>query len=486
MTGTVVGIPGETSARRTERALLLLAVAVSAGAHGLLELSRPSGEALPVLAYGGVIALLATVAHLAMRWLAPDADPLLLPLAVLLNGIGLVFVRRIDLANGTELALAQATWTVVGLAALLLTLVAVRDYRRMARYQYTAGLVTIALLVLPLLPLIGREVNGARLWVRVAGMSMQPGELAKLTLVVFLAGYLERKRALLSVATQRLGPLLLPAPRHIGPVLAAATAALAVMVAQRDLGTSLLFLGVFVVLLYVATGRLAYPALGLLTFAVGAVLAYQVFPHVQRRVDVWLDPWPHVQDAGYQLSQALFALGSGGLAGTGLGYGQPDSIPFAATDAIFAVVGEELGLLGASALLVAYVLLTARGFKAALTARDEVGTLLAAGLTTIVALQVFVVVGGITRLVPFTGITLPFLAYGGSSLVSNYILVALLARISHESSRAARAGPRPAAVTGDPTAGTGRTGPVRPAPGTGSGWGAAPSLPAPTPPEGRA
>lgn len=486
MTGAAVGTTTRTSPRRTERRLLLLAVAVSVGAHGLLELSRPAGAALPALAYGGVIALLAVAAHLVMRWLAPDADPLLLPLAVLLNGVGLAFVRRIDLANGTDLAPAQAIWTVVGLAALALTLVVVRDYRRMARYQYTAGLVTIGLLVLPLLPLIGREVNGARLWVNVAGMSMQPGELAKLTLVVFLAGYLERTRALLSVATQRVGPLLLPAPRHIGPVLAAATAALAVMVAQRDLGTSLLFLGVFVVLLYVATGRLAYPAFGLATFTVGAVLAYQVFSHVQRRVDVWLDPWPHVQDTGYQLTQALFALGSGGLAGTGLGYGQPEYIPYAATDAIFAVVGEELGLLGASALLVAYVLLTARGFKVALTARDEAGTLLAAGLTTIVALQVFVVVGGLTRLVPFTGITLPFLAYGGSSLVSNYILVALLARVSHESSLAARGGPRPAAATAAPPVRTGGTGPSTAAPATGPRWGAAPSEPAPTSPERRA
>jgi cell division protein FtsW (lipid II flippase) len=249
---------------------------------------------------------------------------------------------------------------------------------------------------------------------------------------VFLAGYLEQKRALLSVATHRVGPFLLPPPRHLGPVLAAAGAALGIMVLQRDLGSSLLFFGVFIVLLYVATGRLAYPAIGGLAFAVGATIAYHVFGHVRLRVAIWLDPWSRIDNEGYQLAQSLFAMGTGGLTGTGLGLGRPSDIPFASTDAIFSVLAEELGLLGATATLALFLVVVARGYKTALSARDEVGTLLAAGLTTILGFQVFVIVGGLTRLVPFTGITLPFVSYGGSSLVSNYILLALVLRVSDD------------------------------------------------------
>jgi cell division protein FtsW (lipid II flippase) len=254
---------------------------------------------------------------------------------------------------------------------------------------------------------------------------------------VFLAAYLERNRALLSIATQRVGPLLVPAPRHLAPLVAAAGMALVVMAGLRDLGSALLLFGVFITMLYVATGRLAYPALGAVAFSFGAYLAYLLFPHVQRRVEVWLDPWTDISGAGYQIAQSLFAIGTGGLTGTGLGLGRPQDVPFSATDAIFVVIGEELGLLGTTAVLLVFLLLTFRGLKIATTARDEFTTLLATGLTITLALQTFVIVGGLTRLVPLTGVTLPFVSYGGSSLLSNYLLIALLLRISDESRGAA-------------------------------------------------
>jgi cell division protein FtsW (lipid II flippase) len=418
--------------RSQERRLLVLAILIVVGAYTLLGWSQSAAVPAGTLVYGGTLAALAALAHLVVGRLAPAADPVLLPIAFLLNGLGLVVVRRIDLSEGTELAVAQTTWTVVSLGAFALTLLFVRRIRDLDRYYYTFGLITLVLLLLPVVPGLGAEINGARLWVRIADMSIQPGEFAKLTMVVFLAGYLERKRALLSVATHRVGPLLLPPPRHLAPVLTATGMALLIMVSLRDLGSSLLFFGIFIVLLYVATGRLAYPAIGGATFAFGAFIAYHLFGHVRLRVSIWLDPWADVTGAGYQLAQSLFALGTGGLTGTGLGLGRPDDIPYAATDAIFAVIGEELGLLGATAVLVMFLVIVVRGFRIALTSRGEVGTLMATGLTTILALQVFVIVGGITRVVPLTGITLPFVSYGGSSLLANYVLLALLVRLSDE------------------------------------------------------
>ncbi len=338
-----------------------------------------------------------------------------------------------------QLAPDQVTWTLVALVAFAATLLLVRSARRLTRFHYTIGLLTILLLLLPLAPIIGQRINGAQLWVRLGPVGFQPGEFAKVGLVVFLAGYLERTRALLSIATRRYGPLMLPEPRHLGPVLGAAGIALGIVVFQRDLGSGLLFFGVSVTMLYVATGRLAYPLIGSVFFSVGAVLAWTQFTHVQQRVAIWLDPWSRINDEGFQIAQASFALGTGGLTGTGLGLGRPDDIPFAATDAVFAVLGEELGLLGATAVLVTFLIIVIRGYRIALTASDEVGTLLAAGLTTVLALQVFVIVGGITRVVPFTGITLPFISYGGSSLVANYVIIALLLRVSDESRRSRRA-----------------------------------------------
>ncbi len=425
-------------ARAREARLLAGAVVITAFAAILLGWSESPDLPPAAIVTGLVLAVTAVVAHLAVRAAAPHSDPTLLPIAFLLNGLGLVFVRRVDMATGSDLAATQTVWTVVAVALLCAALLFVRRIDGLARFQYTFGLLTLVLLLLPLVPgLTAGIINGARLWVDLFGMRFQPGEIAKLTMVVFLAAYLERNRALLSVATQRVGPVLLPAARHLAPLFVAVMLSLVIMAGLRDLGSALLFFGTFVALLYVATGRMAYPAVGAVFFAVGAFVVYNLFGHVRVRVRIWLDPWADVADAGYQLAQSLFALGTGGLTGTGLGAGRPQDVPFSATDAIFVVIGEELGLLGATAVLLLYLLLVVRGYRIAQTAKDEFSTLLATGLTTLLAFQTFVIIGGLTRLVPLTGITLPFVSYGGSSLLSNYLLVALLLRISDDSRRSA-------------------------------------------------
>jgi cell division protein FtsW (lipid II flippase) len=424
--------------RATEARLLAGAVFVTSFAAVLLGWTESPELPPAAIVTGLALAVTAIVAHLTVRFAAPEADPTLLPLAFLLNGLGLVFVRRVDLATGSDLAATQTVWTAVAVGLLCGTLLFVRRIRELARLQYTFGLLTIVLLVLPLVPgLTAGVINGAQLWIDLFGMRFQPGELAKLTMVIFLAAYLERNRALLSVATQRFGPVLLPAARHLAPVLLAVLIALVLMAGLRDLGSALLFFGTFVSLLYVATGRIAYPVVGAAFFAVGAYVVYSLFGHVRVRIHIWLDPWEDVSDTGFQLAQSLFALGTGGLTGTGLGEGRPQDVPFSATDAIFVVIGEELGLLGATAVLLLFLVLVVRGFRISQTARDEFSTLLATGLTTLLAFQTFVIIGGLTRLVPLTGITLPFVSYGGSSLLSNYLIIALLLRVSDESRRSA-------------------------------------------------
>lgn len=428
--------------RRVEARLLTGAVLLTALAGMLLGWSESTALPPAAIITGVSLMVIAVVAHITVRHAAPDADPAILPLAFLLNGFGLVFVRRVDIAAGTDLAATQTLWTAVSVGILCLGLLFVTGVRRLERYQYTFGLATIVLLLLPVIPFISAGViNGARLWVDVFGMRFQPGEVAKLTAVLFLAAYLARNRDVLSVATQRVGPLLIPATRHLAPVFIASIGAMAIMAQLRDLGSAVLFFGTFIAMLYVATGRVAYPALGFVLFTTACILAYQLFAHVRVRVQIWLDPWSDVQGSAYQLAQSLFALGTGGLTGTGLGRGRPQDIPFSSTDAIFVVIGEELGLLGATAVLIAFLLLVSRGLRIALTARDEFSTLLAVGLTTTVALQTFLIIGGLTRLVPLTGITLPFISYGGSSLLANYLVVAALLRISHESRAAARGRP---------------------------------------------
>ncbi|HXF57222.1 MAG TPA: FtsW/RodA/SpoVE family cell cycle protein [Actinomycetota bacterium] len=428
--------------RRAQLGLTLLAVVVSGSAYVLAALGKSGRVPEGVGTFVGIVAGSYLAAHLLVSRLAPGADPVFLPTAAVLAGLGYAMIFRLD----PDLAAAQFGWLMVGLGLFALTLVLVRDQRRLDAYTYTIGLLGVAFLLLPTLPGVGRTVNGARLWVRFGPLSFQPAEVAKVLVVVFLASYLGARKELLAVATRRLGPLHLPEPRHLGPVFVAWGLSLAVLFVERDLGSSLLFFGIFVVMLWTATGRAAYLLLGLVLFAAGAAVGWAAFDHVETRVDIWLhalDP-DRVDDFGYgQLAQSQFAMATGGLAGTGLGRGNPDLIPFATTDFIFAAIGEELGLFGTTALLLLYVVLVARGFRAALAATDPFSKLLAAGLTTVLGLQTFIIVGGVTRLIPLTGITLPFVSYGGSSLVANFVLLALLVRTSAPPRPGATAGGRP-------------------------------------------
>ena len=412
--------------RNTELGLVLLGAVIAAGMYVLTSLGRTASLPANIGPFLAVVLGLIGVAHVATRRLAPGADGLLLPLAGLLNGIGYVFIARLD----DNLAGLQATWTALGIAAYVGTLLVVRRVRDLEHYRYTFMLVGIGLLLLPLVPVIGRNINGARIWVSIGPVSFQPGEFAKIVLAIFFASYLVEKRELLSMATRRIGPLLLPDLRHFGPVLLAWGASLLVMVAERDLGSSLLFFAFFLVMLWMSTGRGSYLAVGGVLFAGGALTAWKVFAHVQQRVDLWLDPWSDIANGVPQIVEGAFGLAWGHITGAGLGLGSPTRIPAAETDMIFAVIGEELGLLGTTAILASFLLMIGCGLRIALRAEGPFETLLAAGLTTIIGLQAFIIIGGVIRLVPLTGITLPFVSYGGSSLLANYVLLALLLRIS--------------------------------------------------------
>ena len=423
----------------TELGLLVLALIVCLVAYALVGLAREPRLPAGMAVYGGILAGIALGTHLFTRRVAPGADPLLFPLAFILNGLGLVMIRRIDYAQGSELAPAQTVWTIVGVTLLILTLLFMRDYELLDRYRYLIGIAAIVLLLMPLLPLVGQNINGARLWIRFAGFQIQPGEFAKLGLAIFFASYLAENRQLLTVATNRVGPLMVPPARAFGPVLAVWGLSLAVLVFETDLGLSLLLFGLFISMMYVATSRVAYVIGGIGLFSLGSYVAFLLFAHVQDRIDIWLDLWNSDAVGAGQLQQSLFALGTGGVAGVGLGQGHPDLIPIVSTDFIFSAFGEESGLLGTTALLLCFVLFIGRGYRIALLCEQEFGQLLALGLVTLYALQVFIIVGGVTRLIPLTGLTLPFVSYGGSSLLANYVLVALLIRVS-----AGEVGARPA------------------------------------------
>ncbi|MPZ72213.1 MAG: FtsW/RodA/SpoVE family cell cycle protein [Nitriliruptorales bacterium] len=414
----------------TELGLLVLAVLVVLCAYTLVGLAQTEAIPAGVASYGGTLAVLALAAHLVSRRLVRGADPLILPLGFLLNGLGLVMVQRLDFAQDASRAPAQTVWSLVAVAVFIATLVVLRDHTVLDRYRYLIGIAALAFLLMPLLPLVGREVNGARIWLRFATLSFQPGEVAKLGLVAFFASYLAEKRALMTVATNRLGPFHVPPARAFGPILVVWGVSLSVLIFEKDLGLSLLVFGIFVLMLYIATGRPAYALAGVVLFAAGAFAAWQVFSHVAARVGTWLDPWAKYESDGFQVAQSLFAMGTGGIWGVGLGRGRPDLIPEVGTDFIFAAFGEELGLIGSTALLLCYFLLIGRGLHIAARARDDFGQLLAAGLTVLFGLQVFVILGGVTRLLPLTGLTLPFISYGGSSLVANYALLAILLRVS--------------------------------------------------------
>jgi peptidoglycan glycosyltransferase len=431
--------------RSRELGLGLLAVIVTCGGYVLLLLADKPDIPADLWVFLAAVLGLYVVAHLAVRRFAPRADPTLLPIAFLLNGIGYVTISRLD----RDLARVQAVWTAVGIAAFVLTLVFVRAVRTLERYKYTFLLLGIAALLLPSLPGIGQEINGSRLWVRFGPVNFQPSEGAKVLLVVFFAAYLVDKRELLATGTRHLGPLRLPDPKHLGPLLLAWAFSILVMVREKDLGSSLLFFTVFAAMLYIATDRWSYLVVALGMFLAGAFVAYQLFGHVQDRVTSWIDPWSVAQTKGFQLVQSLFALGSGGFAGTGLGLGSPQKIPNASTDFVLSAIGEELGLLGTVAVLMLFLLLVGSGFRIAIQSERPFSKLFAAGLTTILGVQTFVIVGGVIRVIPLTGVTLPFVSYGGSSLVANFVIIALLLRISDETVARAEA---PGAVASARTA----------------------------------
>ena len=405
-----------------------MAVVITGGGYVLLLLADT--PELPPDLWVFLLAVLGLylAAHLGVRRFAPRADATLLPIAAVLNGIGFVIVSRLD----RDLARGQAVWIAIAVGAFVLTLMVVPRVRNLERYKYTFLLLGIAALLVPLLPGIGREINGARLWVRIGPLNFQPGEVAKVLLVIFFAAYLIEKRELLSTSTRRIGRLALPDPKHLGPLLLAWGFSILVMVRQKDLGSSLLFFAVFAAMLYIATERASYLLVAFTLFVGGAVVAYQLFGHVQDRVDAWVDPWSIAQTKGFQIVQSMFALGSGGFAGTGLGLGSPQKIPNASTDFVFSAIGEELGLIGTVAVCILFLLFVGSGFRIAVSAERPFSKLFAAGLTTIIGVQTFVIVGGVTRVIPLTGVTLPFVSYGGSSLVANFVIVALLLRISDE------------------------------------------------------
>ena len=423
--------------RRTELGLIVVAVLITAGAYALAGLGQAAEIPADIGPFLGVVLALLVTAHIAVRKLAPNADGILLPLAAVLNGIGYVFIVRLDEAqsDGGQLAGLQSLWTAVAIGAFIATLAFVRRTRDLERYRYTFAAAGLLLLVLPLFPVIGREINGSRIWVALGPINFQPGEVAKIVLAIFFAGYLVERRELLALSTFRVGPFHLPDPKHLGPVAVAWGVSLLVMTAERDLGSSLLFFFLFVVMLWVATARTTYLAVGTSLFAIGSFVAYTQFAHVRDRVEVWLNPWPVSKDEGFQVVEASFALADGGIAGTGIGLGSPTRIPEVETDFIFAAIGEELGLLGGTAVLCAYILMVGAGLRIALRAGSAFDKLLATGLTSLLGIQAFIIIGGITRVLPLTGVTLPFVSYGGSSLVLNYVLLALLLRISDNSVR---------------------------------------------------
>lgn len=420
--------PATPRARRakTGLGLLLLAIGISVLAYATVGLAQVGHMPNNLVIYSALIGTGFIGAWGVIRIAAPEADPVLLPTAALLAGLGQAMLYRLR----PEVAGQQTIWLFIGLGVFVAILLLIRDDRRLDAFTYTIGLAGIVLLLLPVLPGIGYEINGARLWAKIGRISFQPAEFGKILIVIFLASYLAAKRELLAAGVGRFG---LPRVKDLGPVALAWAISLLVLFLEKDLGASLLFFAAFVLMVWVATGRGSYLIIGLILMAIGSFLGYLVFTHVQTRVDYWLHALnpATVHDLGFgQLAQGWFALASGGLVGTGLGQGSPTLIPYVGSDFIFAAFGEELGMIGAASLLLLYVVLIGRGLRVALERTDGFGKLLATGLTAIIALQTFVIVAGVTRLIPLTGVPLPLVSYGGSSKVATFAILALLTRAS--------------------------------------------------------
>jgi cell division protein FtsW (lipid II flippase) len=430
--------------RGAELFLLVLALVVGVGAYAAVGLGVEGEIPADLFGYGAWLTALILGAHVVIRLVAPYADPVLLPVVAALNGLGLAVIHRIDLAREAEgrphdFAQQQLIWMTLGVILFALTLVAIRDHRVLQQFTYTSAIAAIVLLLLPTLPVIGRTINGAQIWINIGPFSFQPGEVAKVLLVITFAGYLVLHRDALALAGRRVLFVDLPRGRDLGPILAMWLVSLGILVFQRDLGSSLLFFGLFLIMLYVATERPGWLVVGGLLFVGGAALAYLLFGHVRIRFDIWRNPFDHfgagTSDKAFQPVEAKFGMGWGGLIGRGFGDGDPNRVPFAESDFIIASIGEELGLTAVMAVLMMYGLIVERALRTALICRDAFGKLVATGLGSVIALQVFVVVGGVTGLIPLTGLTTPFLSYGGSSLVANWVIVALLLRISDQARR---------------------------------------------------
>jgi len=438
-TGTIrLKLRAPARLRNLELVLLLFVSVINCGAIALVQLGALHKLDGTIIALGVALASLGLIIHIVLRFVAAQADPFILPISALLNGLGIAEIYRLDIAkhlSGWDSAgVRQVVWTATAMLIALGALLLIRNHRVLQRYRYTAMFAGILLLLLPMLPVIGSTKFGARLWVELGPFSFQPGELAKIALAIFFAGYLVTSRDSLSMVGKKFLWMRFPRARDLGPILVIWAAAMAVLIFQRDLGTSLLYFGLFLVMIYVATGRASWVILGLGMFVAGTLVASRLLSYVQGRFDSWLDAFNQkIYDApggSYQLVQGLFGLAHGGLIGTGLGEGRPGIVPLAESDYIVASLGEELGLAGLFAILALYLLFVSRGFRIGFAGQDDFGRLLGVGLSFVIALQVFIVIGGITRVIPLTGLTTPFLAAGGSSLVANWIIAALLLRLS--------------------------------------------------------
>jgi cell division protein FtsW (lipid II flippase) len=422
--------------RNVELALLMLALAVGIGANALISIDDQNSFDTDFWFQSSLLAVAALVFHVVLRLRAKYADPVILPIVVALNGLGLAMIHRLD-PPGDDTGNNQLRWTLIAMAVAIAVIWLLKDHRILRRFTFISLAASALLLILPLVPgITAGEILGARVWIRIGPMTFQPGEVAKITLAIFFAGYLSSNRDLIMLAGRKIGPMQFPRFKDMGPMITAWLVSIGVLIFQRDLGSSILFFGLFIVMIYVATSRISWVVIGVSLILGGGFIASQVFSHVALRIDSWLNAFTEEvfgrsPGGSGQIVEGLFGMASGGLVGTGLGQGRPNLVPFANSDMIIASFGEELGLIGLFAIVMMYLLLFTRGFRAALGTRDAFGKLLACGLSFAVALQCFVVIGGVTRLIPLTGLTTPFLAAGGSSLLANWIIVGLLLMISH-------------------------------------------------------
>lgn len=421
--------------RGLELSLVLFALAIGVAAVVIVDLTVAEQLTSNLLIPGILFIVSVLGMHATIRLTAPDADPLILPITVMLNAIGIAQIYRIDLSKNEfgweSFSVRQLVWSVVAIVVAIIVLSVLRNHLTLYRYTFVSGLGALVLLLLPMLPFIGQEINGARVWIVIGGFSFQPGEVAKVLLAIFFAGYLVRNADALSMVGKKVLGIRFPRGRDLGPLIVFWLIAMAVLVFQRDLGTSLLYFGLFLSMLYLATGRIGWIVLGVSLFLAGGILASQTLTYVGDRFSNWLNPFADPLGASYQLVQGLFGMANGGMTGTGLGQGFPGDTPESRSDYIFASLGEELGLVGIFVILAAYLLLIGRALRIGFAGQDDFGKLLAAGLGFAIALQVFIVAGGVTRVIPLTGLTMPFLAAGGSSLLSNWIIIALLLRMSN-------------------------------------------------------